>query len=307
MGELRVESGRRGERVIRVRGMRLIHVAFFFFLLSASRSEPADVIVVGDTRLAPVDHIVSGIREALGVPLKVYTPSDAKDRLRGIASREDAKVVVALGRDALDEAVRLPQSVAVVYDLVVTPPAVKRPNMTGHYMATPVREYVSIIRRYLPSIRHLAVIGSSELMRTLETSGDAMVTPHRVKNSFELVEAVRQHDSADAILLLPDVSILTASALEEVYLYSFRRGVPVLGISERNVRQGALFALVFDPMHTGRTLREEVSQAINGEDIGRIPPSPSQKFELYINLNTAEKMNIPIPEELLRKAKKVFH
>ncbi|MDA8082362.1 MAG: ABC transporter substrate binding protein [Nitrospiraceae bacterium] len=291
----------------KVSSVRLLLAAFVLFLLGASPSEPADVIVVGDMRLAPVDHIVSGIREALDVKLKVFAPLDVKDRLSSIASREDAKVVVALGRDALEEALRLPQSVAVVYDLVVSPPAVKRLNMTGHYMATPVREYVSIIRRYLPLIRHIAVVGSSELMRTLETSGDPMVSPHRVKNAFELVETVKQLDSADAILLLPDVSFLTASALEEVYLYSFRRGIPVLGISEKNVRQGALFALVFDPVYVGANLENEVSLAIHGEDIGRIPPSPSQKFELYINLNTAEKMNIAMPGELVRKAKKVFH
>ena len=291
----------------KVSRVRLFLAAFFLFLLGASPSEPADVIVVGDMRLAPVDHIVSGIREALDVPVKVFAPLDVKDRLSSIASREDAKVVVALGRDALEEALRLPQSVAVVYDLVVSPPAVKRLNMTGHYMATPVREYVSIIRRYLPPIRRIAVVGSPELMMTLETSCDPMVMPHRVKNSFELVETVKQLDSADAILLLPDVSFLTASALEEVYLYSFRRGIPVLGISEKNVRQGALFALVFDPVHVGANLKNEVYLAIHGEDIGRIPPSSSQKFELYINLNTAEKMNVAMPGELVRKAKKVFH
>ncbi len=296
--------GGKGNRI--VAGRFILPAVLFAVLFFAVSAESVEVIVIGDTQLAPVAHIISGIRETLDTPVKVYPPSSVKDRLRGIAAKEDAKVVVALGKDALEEALRLPSSIPVIYDLVISPPVVNRPNTTGFYMATPVREYVAVARKYLPSLKRIAVVGSADLLRAVESAGDSQVVSHKVRSSFELVETVKQLDRADAIMLLPDVSLLTSSALEEIYLFSFRRGIPILGVSEKNVRQGALLALVFDPVNVGRHIGEGATNAMRGMDMGRIPPSPPQKFEMYLNMTTAEKMNIPISGELMRKARKVY-
>ncbi len=275
-------------------------------LFYTSPCHSADVIVVGDTELKPVNEIIKGIKETLDSPVKIYSPSDIKGRLRGVAAKEEARVVIALGREALEEALKLPPSIAVIYDLVITPPEIDRPNTTGVYMATPVREYVDIVKGYLPSIRRIAVIGSHDLMKILDGTANPQVLAYSVRSSFEFVSAVKRVDSDGAILLLPDVGLLTATALEEVLLTSFRKNIPILGISERHVKQGALLALVFEPVSVGRQLGERASDAIKGIDIGMVPPSPSRKFELYINTDTAKKMGINIPVELLRKAKRVY-
>lgn len=284
----------------------VLSIIFFSCLVAAAPAESADVIVIGDTQLTPVTHIISGIRETLDGPLKIYSPSTVKDRLRTIAAKEEAKVVVALGRDALEEALRLPPSIPVIYDLVITPQTIKRQNTTGFYMATPVKEYLSVVRKYLPSIKRIAVVGSHDLVRTLECAPDPQITTYKVRNSFEIVETVKQMTSADAILLLPDVTLLTSAAMEEIYLFSFRSGIPILGISEKDVKQGALFALVFDPVNVGRNIGEHASSAIKGIDIGRIPPSPPGKFKLYLNVATADRMGVPVTTELIKKAKQVY-
>ncbi len=272
----------------------------------APPSQAAEIIVIGDTQLKPVNEIISGIRDTLDTPVKVVQPVAVRGKLKEIAAKENARVVVALGREALDEALQLPPSVAVIYDLVVTPPVIHRPNTTGFYMATPVKEYIDLIRNYLHSIKRIAVVGSRSLMNTLEGETYSQVASYNVKTPFEFVNTVKQIDSADAILLLPDVSLLTTSAVEEAYLLSFRKGIPILGVSEKNVKQGALLALVFDPVNVGRLIGEKASHAIKGNDIGRVPASPPQKFELFLNRDTAEKMGIPISAELVRKAKKVY-
>jgi len=82
-------------------------IGFLFFHISA---EPANLIVVGDTRLQPVVDIISGIKETLNIPVKTYFPADVKGRLSSIAAQEDVRVVIALGRDAIDEAFQLPSS-----------------------------------------------------------------------------------------------------------------------------------------------------------------------------------------------------
>lgn len=264
------------------------------------------MIIVGDTHLRPVNNIISGIKENLNSTLKIYSPSDVKGRLKGIAAKDEARVVIALGREALEEALKLPTSIAVIYDLVITPPKIDRPNTTGVYMATPVKEYVELIKNYLPQIRRIAVVGSHDLIRILDGTVSPQVSTYSVRNSFEFVSAVKQVESTGAILLLPDVGLLTDTTIEEVFITSFRKNIPILGISEKHVKHGALLALTFNSVSVGKQLGEKASKALKGVDIGTIPPSPSSEFDLYININTARKMGIHVPFELLRKAKRIY-
>lgn len=284
-----------------------IFLLLFTLIVSfyASPCHSADVIIVGDTQLKPVNEIISGVKEKLD-SVKILSPSDVKGRLKGIAAKEEASVVIALGREALEESLKLPPSIAVIYDLVITSPEIDRPNTTGVYMATPVKEYAALIKSYLPQIRRIAVVGSHDLMKILDGTASPQVSTYSVRSSFEFVSAVKQVDSAGAVLLLPDVGLLTDTTIEEVFLTSFRKNIPILGISEKHVKHGALLALTFNTVNVGRQLGEKASKALKGADMGTIPPSPSHDFDLYINTNTARKMGIHIPAELLRKAKRIY-
>jgi len=282
-------------------------LTLFFFFLTISSAEPVEVIVVGDTQLKPVNDIISGIQETLETHFKIYSPDSVKGRLRDVAEKEDTRLVIALGREAVDEAFRLPPSIPVIYDLVITPPAVSRSNTTGFYMATPVGRYIDVIKNYLPAIKRIAVVGSRDLVKILEGTEYPQVVSYNVRNSFEFVNTIKQLEGVDAILLLPDAAVLTATAVEEVYLLSFKKGIPLLGVSEKHVKQGALLSLVFQPIDVGKQIGEKASRAMASKiDLGSIPPSPSREFALFINTETARQMGIQVPSELLRKAKKIY-
>jgi putative ABC transport system substrate-binding protein len=276
--------------------------------LFAPPCRAAEVVIVGDTQLRPVTEIIGGIRRTLNASYKTYSPDEVKGRLDSVVERERARVVVALGREALAEALRLPPSIAVVFDLVVTPPVISRPNTTGFYLATPVREYADLVRNHLHTIRQMAVVGSRGQQNTLAWGGSPAVSlsTFNVRDSVDFVATIKQLGEADAILLLPDTGILTPTAMDEAYLYSFRKGIPLLGISERHVKEGALLALVVDMVHVGRLIGEYAGKAARGANIGQIPPSPPRKFDVYLNTATARRMGIPIPNELVRLAKRVY-
>lgn len=274
---------------------------------SATWCRAAEVLIIGDTKLKPVVDVINGIRETLPSRFTVISPAEVTDgNLETIVAREGARTVIALGNDAIRDALHLPPQISVIYDLVVLPPQTHRPNTTGLYMGTPIVAYLNFVTKYLPSLKKISVISNKQTLSILGGMGFSQVASYQVTNSFEFIKRVKQLNTGDALLLLPDVGLLTTTAVKETYLFSFRAKIPILGLSKNHVRQGALFALVFDPVCVGRVLGERAAQSLAGEDVGQIPPAPSSSFDLYINKETARRMGITIPDEMIKIAKAVF-
>ena len=285
-----------------------LFAAFYLFLLLlfSSPACAAKVLIVGDTQYALVADVVSGIQASLRSQSREYATSEIRGKLGSIVERENAEVVVALGIEAVNEALRLSPTISVVYGLVVIPPNYSRPNVTGVYMSPPVNEYVTTIRRYLPGLNRISVLGSQKMMKSLHGGDYPLVSAYNVASSSDLVNTVNRLGDTRALLLLPDANLLTSSAMSNLYLFSFRKNIPLLGISESSVKQGSLFALVFDTKAISYQIGEKVQTILNGVDAGEIPASAPRKYNLYINSKTAHKMGIEIPDEMLRKAKKIY-
>jgi ABC-type uncharacterized transport system substrate-binding protein len=82
--------------------------------------------------------------------------------------------------------------------------------------------------------------------------------------------------------------------------------VPVFGVSEKHVNQGSLFALVFDSHTIGRQLGEKATEVLSGGGLVLSQSFPARKYNLYLNAETAQKMGIVLPGELVRRARKVY-
>lgn len=283
--------------------------SLLLLLLSAAPVLAARVLIVGDLHYALVADVAAGIQLSIRTPAAEYATEEVKGQLRGIVEREDARVVVALGMDAVIEALRLPPGIAVVYGLVAVPPEKGGTNVTGVYMSPPVEEYISVVRRYLPKIVKISVVGNLSAMKSLLSSDPARMAAYHVDSPSQLVETVNRLadlDNHQALLLLPDAGLLTAQVLANAYLFSFRHNIPLLGISEASVKQGALFALVFDPKAMSRRIGDKVQTILDGYEAKDIPASPPAKYNMYINSTTARKMGIEMPDEMLRQAKKIY-
>ena len=265
-----------------------------------------EVLVIGDTRLKPVVQMVAGIEDAMDGRVPVYSPSEAKGKLSALVEQHAVHTVIALGRQSIEEALTLPSSITVLYNLVILPPSIDRLNTAGLYMGTPIKEYLRLVTTYLPDIKKICVIASPQVLSVLGNNPVPQVTVYKVSNTFDFVDNIRKLKGVDALLLLPDISLLTKKAFEEIYLFSFRQKVPLLGISKKNVRQGALLALEFDPESSGRSLGMMARDSLKRHGFVKNQALPPQHFNLYINRNTAKKMDIVIPDEMFEMATTVY-
>lgn len=275
-------------------------------LLIGAPCRAADVLIIADAQLKPVMEVTQGLRKTLRASTRTYSPAEVRGALAATVQRENARVVIALGREALAEALPLPPSIPVIYDMVVTPPAINRNNTIGFYMATPSSEYADLVRTYLPMLKRVAVVASQPFLNLLADNVSAPLNPHSVKNTVEFVAMVRQQENADAIMLLPDSTVMSSAAIEEAFLFSFRRHIPLLGISERHVKEGALLALVVDMVNVGKIIGDYATKALKSGSVGQQPAMPPRKFELFLNMDTARKMRVTIPDEVVRMARKAY-
>jgi putative ABC transport system substrate-binding protein len=191
---------------------------------------------------------------------------------------------------------------------MVKPPITNRQNVTGIYMTTPVSEYISLVAKYFPNIRKLGIViepdtGNALLHEASLTS----VTLYKANDSYEFIKGVnRLSRNIDAFLLLPEKNLLTATAMEELYRHSFADKVPVIGVSEKHVKMGSLFAIVFDEAGMGKQIGELAQKVLSRGNASGMAPAPPDKFNLYLNLETAKAMKIIVPAELVKKARVIY-
>jgi putative ABC transport system substrate-binding protein len=86
------------------------------------------------------------------------------------------------------------------------------------------------------------------------------------------------------------------------------RKVIVMGTKNKSVELGALLHLTPSIEGSGREIARIADAILQGSDPGRIPPLPPEKFDMGINLETAVKYGIVIPQDILNLAgDNVYH
>lgn len=100
-----------------------------------------------------------------------------------------------------------------------------------------------------------------------------------------------------------------AESIEYNKLLQSKATVPVVhGVTRQSVQAGALLYLAPDAEAAGREIGVLADKILKGAAVGDIPVIPPVKFNLGINLTTAQKMNIVIPPNILKLAEKnIFH
>lgn len=268
----------------------------------------ADVLIIGDTGLQPVSDVITAIDGVMGNNSAVRSVKDINNDLNNIVRKEKAKVVIALGRDAIDIAFTLPESVPVIYGLIIAPPETNRRNITGVYMETPVSEYVSFFSKYFPNIKKVGITCLPECVESVRSSVDpSWLEIRTARNSYEFIEGIASFKGkVDAILLLPEKDLISSKAIEDIFLFSFINKIPVIGISEKYVKTGSLFSLVFDEAAIGRQIGRLAMDVLMKGSAAGMPPMPPDRFKLYINKHTAAAMKITIPEKLLETVERAY-
>ena len=125
--------------------------------------------------------------------------------------------------------------------------------------------------------------------------------------SGENVFSIGNPGSSDALWIVPDETILSQAVVQQMLLYSYRRRVPLLGMSDRHAQMGALFSLSFaSGEDIGRQAGELAQAILTGRAVSDVPYTSARKLFLTVNLKTAQKLGLEVPQAIMTRATNVI-
>jgi ABC-type uncharacterized transport system substrate-binding protein len=99
---------------------------------------------------------------------------------------------------------------------------------------------------------------------------------------------------SDALLVLPDQNVYNSGTIRNILLASYRKQVPLIGISQSYVKAGALCAIYSTPIQIATQAAEVIRQF---GDTGKLPPSQyPNEFEVSVNKQVARSLDLLIKD-----------
>lgn len=174
---------------------------------------------------------------------------------------------------------------------------------------------IELLHQALPSMRRLAVIANplhpgesleGDECRAASARLGLSLSYLFARNADELDVALRTvaAEQPDALIALPDA--LTMAHRQQIIEFAAERRIPVISGWARFAESGAL--LTYGPNLSGSwsRLAYYADRILRGAKPQSLPIEQPSRFELVVNLKTASRLGIELPQALLARADQVI-
>lgn len=136
---------------------------------------------------------------------------------------------------------------------------------------------------------------------------DSHLYPVHVAEEGGLTDALqRLTNTIDVLIGVHDPSLFSPQTAVQVLQFSFRSGVPMIGMSDAWAKAGALFALDWDYGDIGQQCGELALGALRGDAVIQGAALMPRKVDYSVNLKTANYFRLTIPAAILKGARRVY-
>lgn len=317
-------------RITAFLGLAGVVVALGSWAVSVIRQDPMKVVVVVN-HAAIADAALDGLRQGLTergwrenqtIRFVYDGPQPALDRLRAQAQHrigQGADLVVSLttpaalvARDTAKAAgvplLFAPASDPVAAGLVTS---LTHPGqaVTGVTFALQEPLRLQWLKRLVPDLRVVWIpynyadpSPTAALVRLRQTAAklDLTIETSDVRSAEDLPAALAAMPSTAGAIFIPTDAML-ASQMDVFLATAWAHGLPVSSPHRGGVVQGALFSYGFDLVALGRQAARLADQILQGTPATDLPIEAAD-MDLAINLATANRLGLSIPDDVLRHA-----
>jgi putative tryptophan/tyrosine transport system substrate-binding protein len=284
----------------------------------------ADVAVILSADVDAYSDSLKGFKAALRHKIVAeYNMEGDFDRGRKQVSEISAKVkpdlIFVVGIWALQVVTKEASSVPVVYAMVLNPPNVIGSgvkNVTGASMNVPIEHTLRTLKQLGTQIRRVGVVFDRAKTGYLVTRAEAVareeglqLVARQISSAKEAIPALDAlgEQGIDALWVLPDETNLAPTVIQQMLLFSYRRKIPLIGLSEGQAQMGAVLSLSFASSEDiGRQAGELANSILAGKAPAEIPYTTARRVRLTVNLKAAQKLGMEIPKSILASANSVI-
>jgi hypothetical protein len=168
------------------------------------------------------------------------------------------------------------------------------------FLDQPMERQIEFLLAALPSTRHVGVLYTTpppELPNVRRLLADKKVRLHDisvggVQSLNDALESVLSE--SEVLFVLADAGVYNAATIRNILLTSYRKQIPLVGISQAYVKAGALCAIYSTPDQIATQAAEAIRHF---SEVGKLPSSQYPKeFEVSVNLQVARSLDIPIQD-----------
>ncbi|MGB6652053.1 MAG: ABC transporter substrate-binding protein [Xanthobacteraceae bacterium] len=189
-------------------------------------------------------------------------------------------------------------------------------NVTGMALLTTdlAGKRLELLREFVPRLRRLAVIGNVGYSAAVREIGDVQtaartlgieVTPFEIRKAEDIAPAFEALKAqADALYVVQDA--LVAANRDRFVMLALGARMPTSFVTREFPQAGALMSYGPNIPDLCRRAGEMVDKILRGAKPGDIPVEQPTKFELAVNLKTAQLLGLSVPQTLFSMADDVF-
>lgn len=271
-----------------------------FFNLSIVQAEPLHVTVV----LSEEGGVYQEFSELLRVKMPVQ-----KFALNTVSVNQPlaaSDLYIAVGMKAAE--VLAPRDIPVLnvlvpkagYDKLPHAPVQHAVPHSAIYLDQPMERQVAFLLAALPSTRNVGILYSTPLpelpnARHLLAEKNVRLHEKSVGGAQTLNDALESIlGESEVLFVLADAGVYNAGTIRNILLTSYRKQIPLVGISQAYVKAGALCAIYSTPNQIALQAVEAVRLF---SESGKLPSSQYPKeFEVSVNRQVARSLDIRIED-----------
>ena len=289
--------------------------AMLLLVMTLARGAEAPIAVVypdiGEPYRAIFEKIVEGIEDRAGPRVVKYAVKSSADstELKTALRRQDARVVIALGRQGM-KAVAPDSSVAMVVGGVVTVPESEARGLSVVSLSPDPSLLFARLKALMPAAKRVFVVYDPRynawLMRLAKEAARAQGLELLAYEAQDLRGAMQQYqaifaaaDSRTNALWLPQdiTTVEEGSVLPLVLQESWNRSLTIFSSSFGHVRRGVLFALYPDNLELGKSLAGlALGILASGNHAGQ-GMMPLRDVRIAVNLRTAQHLGLDLSRQ----------
>jgi len=259
----------------------LITVALFFSVPGSVFARGSTVGVLISREIAPYVAMIEGVETRLIDCSVQRFFLDAKGQPYSLGRYGDTlepahfDVMVAVGPEALNYLLPIADPDTLIYGMVLNPEKIlygSGPQPCGVMLNLPFKAQLTSIQEYLPELKQLGILYDpannqswyEDAELTAATSGIQLV-PLQVRKTATGLKIIGEMSHADALLFIPDRTIISKVVIQYVIKEAFHRRIPTVGFNRFFHDSGAALSFIVDYKKVGEQVAEQVRYRLNGE------------------------------------------